>query len=112
MDLFDNEREEYILGHIGTPAALEQFAEECCELGQACLKMARKLRGQNPTPKDMKWIEIDLKEEMADVQVCFSVLMYGNNIVSSEELSQIFDSKMDRWVDRIREEEVRKEKKE
>ena len=40
-----------VLDMIGTAAALEQLAEESAELAQAALKTARKLRGENPTPK-------------------------------------------------------------
>lgn len=39
-----------VIGAIGLPAVLEQCAEELAELTQAALKMARKLRGENPTP--------------------------------------------------------------
>ena len=35
---------------IGTPAMLEQMAEEAAELAQAALKLARVLRAENPTP--------------------------------------------------------------
>lgn len=35
----------------GEPALLEQLAEECSELAQAALKLARLERGENPTPK-------------------------------------------------------------
>lgn len=41
-----------ILETLGTEAVLEQLAEEASELSQAALKLARKLRGVNPTPKD------------------------------------------------------------
>lgn len=40
-----------VLEMIGTAALLEQLAEESAELAQAALKMARKLRNENPTPK-------------------------------------------------------------
>ena len=40
-----------IVETIGTAAVLEQLAEESAELAQAALKLARKLRGGNPTPK-------------------------------------------------------------
>ena len=40
-----------IVDRIGKPAMLEQTAEECAELAHACLKEARRLRGENPTPK-------------------------------------------------------------
>lgn len=35
---------------IGSPAMLEQLAEEATELAQAALKAARILRKENPTP--------------------------------------------------------------
>lgn len=41
-----------VLDMIGTAALLEQLAEESAELAQAALKMARKLRNENPTPKN------------------------------------------------------------
>ena len=40
-----------VLEMIGTAALLEQLAEESAELAQAALKMARKIRNENPTPK-------------------------------------------------------------
>lgn len=48
----------------------EQLAEECNELAQACLKKARKLRGENYTPKTMEEINEALEEEYTDVQLC------------------------------------------
>ena len=65
MNLFNHEREDYILEHTGICSVFEQCAEECCELGQVCLKMARKIRNQNPTPKRMNEIEKDFKEEVS-----------------------------------------------
>ena len=35
---------------IGKAAMLEMLAEESAELSQAALKLARKYRGENPTP--------------------------------------------------------------
>ena len=35
---------------IGEPAMLEQLAEEAAELSHAALKLARIIRGENPTP--------------------------------------------------------------
>lgn len=40
-----------VICSLGEPALLEQLAEECSELAQAALKLARKERGENPTPK-------------------------------------------------------------
>ena len=37
---------------IGQAALLEQTAEEAAELSHAALKLARILRGENPTPVD------------------------------------------------------------
>ena len=37
---------------IGESALLQQIAEEAAELAQAALKLARKLDGKNPTPKN------------------------------------------------------------
>lgn len=39
-----------IYEEVGEPAALELVAEEAAELAQACLKLSRILRGENPTP--------------------------------------------------------------
>lgn len=36
--------------NLSEPVRLEQLAEECAELGHAALKLARILRGENPTP--------------------------------------------------------------
>ena len=55
---------------IGEPAMLEQLAEEAAELSQAALKLARVLRGENPTPvtKEAAWKH--LVEEYTDVYQC------------------------------------------
>lgn len=57
----------YISSTIGTPAVLEQLAEESAELAQAALKFARKLRDENPTPKSEEECLQDLLKELADV---------------------------------------------
>lgn len=63
-----------IVEKIGIPAMYEQLAEECTELAKAALKMARVIRGENPTPKTMKEVEKDLIEEVTDVSICASEL--------------------------------------
>ena len=45
----------------------EQLAEEAAELAQAANKMARVLRGTNPTPKSEEDARKDLIEEYTDV---------------------------------------------
>ena len=65
-----------IVEEIGIAAALEQLAEESCELGQSSLKLARYIRKENPIRKS----EIDIKEsiieEIGDILNCLNVLGY------------------------------------
>lgn len=51
-------------------ALYEQLAEECTELAQACLKKARKLRGESYTPRTMEEIDASIEEEYTDVRLC------------------------------------------
>ncbi len=60
--------------NIGKSAMLEQTAEECSELAQACLKLSRKYRGENYTPRTQEEIESHLLEEIADVMICIDEL--------------------------------------
>ena len=46
----DSPKDIDIVREIGSAAALEQLAEEASELTKASLKMARIIRGDNPTP--------------------------------------------------------------
>nr|DAH43845.1 MAG TPA: hypothetical protein [Caudoviricetes sp.] len=59
------------------------LAEECSELAQACLKYARILRGENPTPKTQTEVLNNIIEEYTDVRLVASDLgiIYDNNIV-------------------------------
>ena len=74
-------------------AIYEQLAEESCELAQAALKKARKLRDENYTPKSMTDIDANLQEEVTDVDLCLDVL----NLSGSSELRA---KKLDRWIAR------------
>lgn len=93
-----------IKDRIGEAAVLEQLAEECTELAQAALKMARIERGENPTPVTMKKAKENLEEEIADVYVCLNVL--GVEVTPSDE-SLLFRimGKMCRWDARLQERE-------
>ena len=91
-----------IIDSIGLPAVLEQLAEECAELAQASLKYARLLRGDNPTPKTEQECLEALTEEMADVELCNSLLM-GGDYVDFDAVMELIDVKDKRWHDRIRE---------
>ena len=55
-----------IVDRIGKPAMLEQTAEECAELAHACLKEARRLLGENPTPKTTPECWLAISEELTD----------------------------------------------
>ena len=63
-----------IVDRIGLPALLEQTAEECAELAHACLKEARRLRGDNPTPKTKIECWMAIVEKMADIKICLKML--------------------------------------
>lgn len=73
-----------IAKQIGTPAVLEQTAEECIELANtidallhmayASLKEARRLRGENPTLATEVECRAAIREEMANVSVCLGQL--------------------------------------
>lgn len=83
-----------IIEEIGKAAALEQLAEEATELAQAALKYARKLRGENPTPKTLDEIEKNLIEEYTDLRLCAAIL-------DLKEDASICLNKMLRWERRI-----------
>lgn len=83
-----------IIDKIGYPAAFEQLGEEATELAQAALKYARKLRGENYTPKTIAELMDNLIEEYTDVIVCAMCLGLNMNY-------EIMFSKMKRWEERI-----------
>lgn len=87
---------------IGKAAMLEQTAEECAELAQACLKMARYLRGENKVYKSEKELIDNLVEEMTDVNVCVHELFIFN-LVSSNDVRDMYDKKIDRMKERLSE---------
>lgn len=92
-----------IIETIGKPALLEQLAEECSKLSQAALKLARKLRGENPTPKTFDECEKNLQEVMADLLLC--VDEYTDHIASDFYIGIIMlkEQKRQRWKVRLSE---------
>lgn len=88
-----------VIRTLGEPALLEQLAEECSELAQAALKLARKERGENPTPKTLDECFKALIEEMADVKLCIWVVEASRSF----DLRCNCDRKRERWAKRIRE---------
>lgn len=91
-----------ILDRIGLPALLEQLAEECGELTQAALKLARLRRGENPTPKTEMQCIAGLTEEIADVELCINILILSG-IVDEDRVSSIMQNKEIRWKERLKE---------
>ena len=90
-----------IVKHIGKPVLLEQAAEECNELSHACLKMARKMRGENPTPKTMDEIKADITEEIADVMLCIEYLIDAE-IADEADIEEVMLQKKLRWISRLK----------
>jgi len=78
-----------LVERIGTAAMLEQTAEECAELSQACLKASRLLRGENPVYKDKREIIANLHEEIADLYICLDEL---------QNTTMISPKKVNAWV--------------
>ena len=85
---------DFVKRNLCEPAILEQAAEECSELAQAFLKKARKLRGDNPTPKEMDEINENLVEEYTDLVICAITL----DLKIDEN---VMKAKLERWTDRI-----------
>lgn len=79
---------------------LAQMAEEAAELAQACLKLRRAIRQDNPTPISTDEAARDLEEEWADVALCATVLRdrYQPNV---ERVNQNMQYKAKRWADRL-----------
>lgn len=94
-----------VLEMIGTAALLEQLAEESAELAQAALKMARKIRNENPTPKSRTDCVANLQEEIADVELCISILPAALN--DPAEVSRTMSAKHRRWNERLHDEKLR-----
>lgn len=84
------------------PAATlyEQLAEECVELAHAALKMARYLRGENPTPLTEEQIRDSLAEEASDVHLVAKILD-----IKGEPFT--VNLKLIRWHDRLTERSVK-----
>ena len=87
---------------IGKPALLELAAEEATELAHACLKMARKLRDENPTPLSEKEIRDKVAEEVADVYLCVDAVLYELGI-PAKQILDIEAEKKKRWRQRMEE---------
>lgn len=90
----NNELIEKIVNRVGSAVILEQLAEEATELAHASLKLARIIRGVNPTPVTREKANNDLIEEFNDV----SLLAYVFNLSIEED---IINKKILRWANRL-----------
>lgn len=93
-----------IYQRIGKPATLEQAAEECAELAHALLKEARRLRGENPTPKTAIECGKAIQEEISDVLLCLQELLRTGYAADPE----LLEDKRQRWHTRLDEAEAKK----
>lgn len=89
-----------LIEKIGKVAMLEQTAEECTELAQACLKLARKYRGENPTPKTEKELIDNFYEECADVFICIMEL-FDSNVMDEDAVEKWAQYKTKRIKERF-----------
>ena len=85
---------------IGTPAMLEQTAEECVEMEHACLKLARHMRSENKVHNTIEEMYSNLSEEIADVSICMSELLSAG-VISYESLDSDIIAKKERIRKRI-----------
>lgn len=80
---------------IGRAAMLELLAEESAELSQAALKMARIMRGENPTPVTRMQAEKNLIEEYTDVRLCAKDLGLRKDSATARAKLQRFQRRWD-----------------
>lgn len=97
---------------IGVPAMLEQTAEECCELGKACLKLARIMRGENKAYISESEAYANLVEEIADVKLClenligpYSDIDKGSAVADEDYVQLMYTRKIERMINRLHEQE-------
>lgn len=89
---------------LSRPVLLMQAAEECSELAKACLKLARKIDGTNPTPVSMQELCQSITEEYSDVYLSMGYVSHVCNIYLKDPY--VIKSKKKRWTDRLNENEL------
>ena len=85
-----------MIKEIGEPAMLEMLAEELVECAHEVLKLARVLRGENPTPRTEKDVRASLREEWSDAIQCSKELNLDVDWNQIEMKRQRFEA---RWKD-------------
>lgn len=90
----------WVRKHLGREEILAQLAEECCELGQAALKLRRAMGRHNPTPVSEEEAMASLKEELGDVMGC--LLAFGDlaGLHTTVE-TLVSPEKLERWARRL-----------
>lgn len=91
-----------LASYIEKPALLELTAEECVELAHACLKLARVIRQENPTPVTSDEAIANIEEEIADVDICIDELI-KSQIINVKNLLDVKHFKLERLGSRIKE---------
>lgn len=91
----------YIANVLPEVDTLLQIAEEASELAQAAAKLARVIRGVNPTPLTEEEARDTLEEEYSDLNNALSVYNMQHKIATPGHDDRRMD-KMRRWHDRIR----------
>lgn len=90
----------FIKAKVPQDEILAQMAEEAAELAQACLKLRRSIRGDNPTPISLARAIQDLTEEWADVNLCRQ-LLNDDYIPFDTSVDNEMAYKAKRWADRL-----------
>jgi len=88
---------EYIAYILDQPEILCQLAEELTEAAQAALKLARAMKGTNPTPLTVQQAKTMLNEELADVNACCACVTG----LDFERMDMLSWKKLNRWATRI-----------
>lgn len=98
-----------IFDTIGEAAALEMVAEEAAELSATAAKLARIVRGENPTRVDWDMGYRWLVEEIADVRNALNVFYEGlpghDRSHYEGEIDDWMQTKMTRWYRHLFKEE-------
>jgi NTP pyrophosphatase (non-canonical NTP hydrolase) len=95
-----NEYVEFITEHSPDETLLRQLAEECMELGQACLKMIRANNKNEYVKKSYDDIYNNLVEEFGDVRNCMNVVESKLGLSHVDIYSRRLQ-KLERWRERL-----------
>lgn len=96
-----DENISFIRDRLHAVCALNQLAEECCELAHAALKLGRAIEQKNPTPVDAETAREHLRSECEDVFACLAVL--GELPVMGIEERDETQKRIERWARRLQE---------